>query len=80
MCAKLVASFVSGSVRPYELQPARQEWVAVPSSRGSSPPRDGTQVSSVTGGFFIHCAIRNIVAYKMYWLGCGREKVKEVFD
>ena len=48
--------------------------------RRPPPTPTGTQVSSVTGGFFIHCAIRNIVAYKMYWLGCGREKVKEVFD
>ena len=28
------------------------EWVAVPFSRGSSQPRDRTQVSSVVGGFF----------------------------
>ena len=28
------------------------EWVAVPFSRGSSQPRDQTQVSSITGGFF----------------------------
>ena len=28
------------------------EWVAMPSSRGSSPPRDGTQVSRIAGGLF----------------------------
>ena len=28
------------------------EWVAVPSSRGSSQPRDRTQVSHIAGGFF----------------------------
>ena len=28
------------------------EWVAVPFSRGSSQPRDGTQVSHIAGGFF----------------------------
>ena len=28
------------------------EWVAVPSSRGSSQPRDWTQVSGITGRFF----------------------------
>ena len=28
------------------------EWVAVPFSRGSSQPRDGTQVSRTVGGFF----------------------------
>ena len=27
-------------------------WVAVPFSRGSSQPRDGTQVSCIAGGFF----------------------------
>ena len=29
------------------------EWVAMPSSRGSSQPRDQTQVSHIAGGFFI---------------------------
>ena len=28
------------------------EWVAVPFSRGSSQPRDQTQVSHIAGGFF----------------------------
>ena len=28
------------------------EWVAMPSSRGSSQPRDQTQVSHIAGGFF----------------------------
>ena len=28
------------------------EWVAVPFSRGSSQPRDRTQVSHIAGGFF----------------------------
>ena len=28
------------------------EWVAFPFSRGSSKPRDGTQVSHIAGGFF----------------------------
>ena len=29
------------------------EWVAMPSSRGSSQPRDRTQVSCIADGFFI---------------------------
>ena len=33
------------------------EWVTVPSSRGSSHPRDQTQVSSTAGGFFTIWAI-----------------------
>ena len=34
------------------------EWVAVPFSRGSSQPRDQTQVSRITGGFFANWATR----------------------
>ena len=34
------------------LQARILEWVASPFSRGSSQPRDGTQVSHVAGGFF----------------------------
>ena len=29
------------------------EWVSMPSSRGSSPPRDQTCISCIAGGFFI---------------------------
>ena len=55
----LVASVMSDSVRPYGLQPTRLlcpwdslearvlEWVAMPFSRGSSPPRDRTYVSYI---------------------------------
>ena len=34
------------------LQARILEWVAMPSSRGSSQPRDRTQVSHIAGGFF----------------------------
>ena len=34
------------------LQKRILEWVAMPSSRGSSHPRDWTQVSHIAGGFF----------------------------
>ena len=34
------------------LQARILEWVAMPSSKGSSQPRDGTQVSCVAGRFF----------------------------
>ena len=34
------------------LQARILEWVAIPFSRGSSQPRDQTQVSHTTGGFF----------------------------
>ena len=35
------------------LQARILEWVAIPSSRGSSQPRDQTQVSCIAGRFFI---------------------------
>ena len=34
------------------LQARTLEWVAMPSSGGSSQPRDRTQVSRISGGFF----------------------------
>ena len=34
------------------LQARRLEWVAIPVSRGSSQPRDWTQVSHIVDGFF----------------------------
>ena len=34
------------------LQARTLEWVAIPFSRGSSRPRDGTRVSCIAGGFF----------------------------
>ena len=40
------------------LQARILEWVAFPFSRGSSQPRDQTQVSCIAGGFFISWATR----------------------
>ena len=40
------------------LQARILEWVAVPSCRGSSQPRDRTQVSGIAGGFFTSWATR----------------------
>ena len=37
---------------PEILQARILEWVAFPFSRGSSQPRDQTQVSLIAGGFF----------------------------
>ena len=51
-------SVVSSSLRPHGhtlhgiLQARILEWVACPFSRGSSQPRDRTQVSHIAGGFF----------------------------
>ena len=40
------------------LQTRTLQWVAMPSSRGSSQTRDRTQVSHITGGFFTAWATR----------------------
>ena len=40
------------------LQARMQEWVAFFFSRGSSQPRDRTQVSRIAGGFFTSWATR----------------------
>ena len=40
------------------LQARILEWVAMPSSKGSSQPRDQTQVSYIAGGFFTFWATR----------------------
>ena len=48
------------------LQARIPEWVAFPFSRGSSQPRDRTQVSFIEGGFFTSWATREAQAY---WSG-----------
>ena len=48
------------------LQARVLEWVAMPSSRGSSQPRDRTQVSHTAGGFFIIWATRETLEN---WVG-----------
>ena len=51
-------SVMSDSLQPHWnsvhgiLQARILKWVAFPSSRGSSPPRDQTQVSRIAGGLF----------------------------
>ena len=68
-------SVVSNSLWPHELQPIRSsvywilqarilEWVAKPSSRESSQPRDRTQVSRITGRFFTNWATREVQLWK----------------
>ena len=48
------------------LQARILEWVAMPFSRGSSQPRDRTQVSCIAGGFFTVWATREA---QYYWSG-----------
>ena len=47
-----------GSPTPGILQARTLEWVAMPSSRGSSQPRGWNQVSCIAGGFFTNWATR----------------------
>ena len=44
------------------LQARILEWVAIPFSRGSSQPRDGTQVSYIASGFFIIWATKEALS------------------
>ena len=48
------------------LQARILEWVAYPFSRGSSQPRDQTQISHIAGGFFTIWATRET---QEYWRG-----------
>ena len=48
------------------LQARLLEWVAFPTCRGSSQPRDWTQVSHIAGGFFTSWVIREV---QEYWRG-----------
>jgi len=58
LCALLSHSVMSGCLKPQAplstgiLQARILEWVTMPSSRGSSQPRDQAQVSCIAGRFF----------------------------
>ena len=53
------------------LQARTPEWVAMPSSRGPSPPRDRTQASHVAGGFFTVSATREALGEVPQFLTCS---------
>ena len=70
----MLRSVVSDSVTPWAstrqaplsmgiLQARILEWVAMPSSKGSSQPRDRTQISCIAGGFFTIRATREAQGY-----------------
>ena len=74
MCGVLSRSVVSDSLQPHGVQAQAPlsmqilqarilEWVAMPSSRGSSQPKDQTQVSCIAGRFFINWATREAQEY-----------------
>ena len=60
------------------LQARILEWVAIPSCRGSSQPRDWTQVSRIAGGFFTVWATRvasTLTKWKVWAGGNTNDKV-----
>ena len=54
LCSPMDSRPPGSSIREI-LQASILEWVAIPFSRGSSPPRDQTWVSSIAGRFFTAC-------------------------
>ena len=66
-----VTPWPSGSSVHEILQASILEWVAIPFSRGSSQPRDQTQVSLVVRGFFTVWASREA---QEYWSGWSEVK------
>ena len=53
LCDPMDCSLLGSSVHGI-LQVNKLEWVATPSSRGFSPPRDSTQVSSCIGRWVLY--------------------------
>ena len=56
------------------LQARVLEWVAMPSSRGSSPPRDQTQVSRTAGRFWTIWATREAQVFNGYWVSILKDE------
>ena len=52
------------------LQARTLKWVAIPFSRGSSQPKDWTQVSCIAGGFFTIWATREALRYHNFLVLC----------
>ena len=67
LCDPMDCSPPDASVRGI-LQARILEWVAVPSSRGSSPPRDWTRVSCTAGRSFTMWATREAQTPSGLWL------------
>ena len=69
LCDPLDCSLSGSSVHGI-LQARILEWVAIPFSRGSSRPRDWTQLSYTAGIFFTVWATREAHSYAYLWLVC----------
>ena len=65
LCDPMDCSWPDSSVHGI-LQARILEWVAMPSSRGSSQPRDWTHVSCIASGYFTIWATREV---QEYWSG-----------
>ena len=57
----------NGLYSPWILEARILEWVAIPSSRGSSQPKDRTQVSCIAGRFFTSWATVNACIFYQYF-------------
>ena len=66
LCDPMDCSLPGSSVHGV-LQARILEWVAMPSSRGSSQPKDWTQVSCIKGRFFIIWATRESSSHVWMW-------------
>ena len=81
-------SLLSPSPSAFNLSSIRVERVAIPFSRGSSQPRDWTQVSCIAGGFFTiwvtrkdqrvnRYAVKLICLYVSIWLNITNTTTKK---
>ena len=62
------------------LQARILEWVAIPFSRGSSQPRDRTQVFHIAGGFFTSSATRESLVVLILNCRCSTELSEKLFQ
>jgi len=60
------------------IQASILEWVAMPSSRGSSQPKDPTQVSHIAGEFFTVWATREVHIYVYMYVNVYMYQVTSV--
>ena len=67
LCSPMGYSLPSPSVHGI-LQARILAWVAIPFSRGSSPPRDRTQVSLIAGRLFIIWATREVHIHFQFYM------------
>ena len=71
LCDSMDCSSLPGSSVCGILQARTLEWVAISFSRGSSQPRNRTEVSCVAGGFFTSWAMREAPYAHTLWGLCG---------